>query len=458
MRLWTLSANEIVRLEIIQMVLAKRLSVTKAADQVGIGRQRMSQLVNAYRRDGASALASRKRSKPANNKYPDELRERSCELVRQHYEDFGPTLAAEYLEERHDIVVSRETLRKWMVDDGIWTTRAARRKAVQQRRQRRECRGELVQLDGSQHDWFEGRAPKCTLLVYIDDATSELLHLEFVPSESTFALMAATRRYIEGQGRPLALYTDKAGVFRNSARTAKPRANAKPTQKTDSELGTQFTRALDELGVTLLCANTPQAKGRVERSNGVLQDRLIKAMRLEGVSDMEAANAFVPQYIAAHNARFARQPVNPKDLHRPLEARHDIAEIMSVKTTRKVSLSLDLRYEGHLVILEPTKHQDGFDPQSLVHARVDIFDYPDGRFEILHKGRSLAYRIFNKAQRVNQSDVVENKRLGATLELIKKLQDEGQAKTYTQRRRRTAQTNSPIAALPGQGKRTSLVP
>ena len=456
MRLWILSANEIERLEIIQLVLTKRLSVTRAAERVGVGRQRMSQLVNAYRRDGAVALASGKRSKPANNKYPDELRARCCNLVRQYYADFGPTLAAEYLEERHDIVVSRETLRKWMVDDGIWTTRAARRKAVQQRRQRRDCRGELVQLDGSQHDWFEGRGPKCTLLVYIDDATSELLHLEFVQSESTFALMAATRNYVEQHGRPLALYTDKAGVFRNHARTARPRAGARPTQKTDSELGTQFTRALDELGITLLCANTPQAKGRVERANGVLQDRLIKAMRMEGISDMGTANAYAATYIKAHNSRFARQAVNPKDLHRPLEARHNVACSMSVKTTRKVSMSLDLRYEGHLVILNKAPHADGFDPQSLIHVRVDIHDYPDGRFEILHKGRSLSYRVFNKAQRINQSDVVESKRLGSTLELIKQMQDGGNAKTYTQRRRRTAQANSPIGDLHGQGARTSL--
>jgi len=304
-RLWTLSAEEIDRLEIIQMVIAKRLSVMKAANRVGICRQRMSQLVNAYRRDGTSALVSGKRSKPANNKLCEILRKRSCDLVREHYSDFGPTLAAEYLEERHAIMVSRETLRKWMVEDGIWTTCAARKKRVQQRKQRRDCRGELVQLDGSLHDWFEGRGSKCTLLVYIDDATSQLLHLEFVPSKSTFSLMSATRRYVEQHGRPLALYTDKAGVFMNNARTAKPKAGAKPTQKTDSELGTQFTRALDELGITLICANSPQAKGRVERSNGVLQDRLIKAMRLEGVSDMNAANAFVPTYIAAHNARFA---------------------------------------------------------------------------------------------------------------------------------------------------------
>lgn len=268
--------------------------------------------------------------------------------------------------------------------------------------------------------------------------------------------MTGTRRYIETHGRPLALYTDKAGVFRNLARTAKPRANARATQKTDSELGTQFTRALDELGITLLCANTPQAKGGVERANGVLQDRLIKAMRLAGVSDMKAANAYAPTYIASHNARFARQPVNNKDLHRPLEAHHNIVTSMSVKTTRKVSLSLDLRYEGHLVILDSAKHDDGFDPRSINHAKVDIQDYPDGQFEVLYKGRSLLYSIFNKAQSVHQSDVIENKRLGATLELIKQMQDAGKAKTYTQRRRRTAQTNSPIAALPGQGKRTCL--
>ena len=144
MEIFTLSAKEIDRLEIVQLVIAKRLSVTKAAGLCGVSRTWMSQLVNAYRRNGAIALASGRRGKPANNRMSKELRERVCDIVRQHYSDFGPTLAAEYLEERHDITVSRETLRKWMIDDGIWTTRAARRKRVQQRRQRRECRGELV--------------------------------------------------------------------------------------------------------------------------------------------------------------------------------------------------------------------------------------------------------------------------------------------------------------------------
>jgi len=416
----------------------------------------MTRLVRAFRMHGAAGLISKKRGKPSNRKYSIGFRDYVLELVRQHYSDFGPTFALEKLQAEHDVCVSKETLRKWMAEAGIWQSRKERRKRVYQPRNRRDCFGELIQLDGSHHWWFEDRGPKCTLLVYIDDATSELLHLEFVHSESTFALMAATRRYVEQHGRPLALYTDKAGVFRNNARTARPKAGARPTRKTDSELGTQFTRALDELGITLLCANTPQAKGRVERANGVLQDRLIKAMRLGNISDMDAANAFAPKYIAVHNARFARQPLNPKDLHRPLEVRHNLACSMSVKTTRKVSLSLDLRYEGHLIILDKTLHADGFDPQSLVHIRVDIHDYPDGRFEILHKGRTLSYRVFNKAQRVNQSDVVESKRLGETLELIKQMQDQGKAKNYRQRQRRTAQSNSPIAALPEQGKRTTL--
>jgi len=232
-RLWTLSKKEIDRLELIQLVVAKRLSVTKAANQADLSRQRMSELVNAYRRDGATALVSRRRGRPSNSKYSEALRLQVCAIIREHYSDFGPTLAAEYLAERHDITVSRETLRKWMVADGIWTTRAARRRRVQQRRQRRECRGELVQLDGSHHDWFEGRAPKCCLLVFIDDATSELLHLEFVPSESTFALMTATRHYVSKHGRPLALYTDKATVFRNASRS-------RAVSKSDADMSTQF--------------------------------------------------------------------------------------------------------------------------------------------------------------------------------------------------------------------------
>lgn len=233
-------------------------------------------------------------------------------------------------------------------------------------------------------------------------------------------------------------------MYRNLSRS-KTKGNRLPS-KPDSELGTQFTRALDELGIALICANTPQAKGRVERANGVLQDRLIKAMRLEGISDMKAANVYAERYMALHNAKFAKVPANRKELHRPLDAHHDVTSALCVKETRKVTNNLDLRYDGHLVILDPAKHKDGFDPYSLIHGRVDIYDYPDGRFEVLYQGRQLPYRIYNKSARVQQSDVVSSKRLGDVLSFIKDNQDAGKAKIYVQRRQRTGQDPSPIKA------------
>ena len=215
-----------------------------------------------------------------------------------------------------------------------------------------------------------------------------------------------------------------------------------------NELDTQFTRALDELGVTIICANSPQAKGRVERANGILQDRLIKAMRLEDISSMEEANKYVPTYIEQHNKRFARPPLNEKDLHNPLAAHQNIDLSMCVKSKRKVTYSLDFRYEGHTIILDPTPHDDGFDPRSTVHCRVDVHDYPDGRFEVFYEGRQLVGNVFNKAQRIKQSDIADSKRLDAVLEFAKAFQDAGLAKTYNQRRRRTAQPNSPIKPMP----------
>lgn len=442
---YTMSSSELHRQEVIQLVLAKRLSVTKAADLLGLSRPHTSTLVNAYRRCGIEALISKKRARRPNNSYSDAFRDKVTGIVRDHYSDFGPTLAAEYLTERHGLTISHETLRKWMIASGLWTTRAARKKRPQQRRNRRECRGELVQLDGSHHDWFEGRGPKCCLLVYIDDATSELLHLEFVPSESTFALMTATRRYLSRHGRPLALYTDKAGVFRNGGRS---RGKGVPVSKTDSEMGTQFTRALDELGIALICANSTQAKGRVERANSTLQDRLIKAMRLDGVSTMSAANAYAHAYIDAHNARFARVAANPKDLHRLVDDVNCLQSVFCVKETRKVTHSLDLRYDGNLVIIDQAIHDDGFDPYSLINVRVDILDHPNGQFEVHHQGRRLPHRIHTKSPRVQQSDIVSNKRLGATLAMIKAQQDAGNVKSYSQRRSRTAQPNGAIKSQP----------
>lgn len=292
-----------------------------------------------------------------------------------------------------------------MIEAGIWKDRAARRPRAYQPRHRRDCRGELIQIDGSQHWWFEDRGPRCTLLVYIDDATSELMHLQMVESESTFSYMEATRAYIERHGKPVAFYSDKHSVFRN----------AKATAQGDGM--THFGRALDALNIEIICAHSPQAKGRVERANGTLQDRLVKAMRLEGISSIADANAFMASYMARHNARFARPAADSRDLHRPLAPHDDLGAVMVWRERRTVTAALTLHYNKALFILEPTEIA-----RDLARQRVDVCEYPDGKVEIQHEGRSLPYRLFDKMPSVKQPAIVDNKHLDAALVLAKQIQ------------------------------------
>jgi hypothetical protein len=227
------------------------------------------------------------------------MRTLALSIIRERYADFGPTLAAEKLAAHHGCSLSRETLRGWMIADGLWTDRRHRLPSPHQPRRRRECLGELVQIDGSEHAWFEGRGPMCTLLAFIDDATSRLMVLRFVPSESTFDYFRATRAYLEAHGKPVAFYSDKHNIFRVNNGEGGDRV-------------TQFGRALSELSIDIICANSPQAKGRVERAFGTLQDRLVKELRLAGISTIDVANAWLPGFIAEHNARFGRAPRTPR--------------------------------------------------------------------------------------------------------------------------------------------------
>ena len=279
-----MSARELDRAEVLRLVVERRLGVNEAAERMGVTRRQASRLLKAFRADGVAGLVSKRRGRPSNRRHLEAFRSTVMTLVAEHYADFGPTLAAEKLLERHGIAVGKETLRGWMVADGLWQTRTERRKRVQQPRPRRERFGELVQIDGSQHWWFEDRGPKCTLIVFIDDATGRLLHLRFCPSESTFDYLQAATASIGEHGKPLAYYSDKHAIFRT------PKAGRKTRGEHNGM--TQFGRALDELNVDIICANTPQAKGRVERANRTLQDRLVKEMRLEGIATIEAANAF----------------------------------------------------------------------------------------------------------------------------------------------------------------------
>lgn len=283
-----------------------------------------------------------------------------------------------------------------------------------------------MQIDGSHHWWFENRGPKCALLVFIDDATGKLLHLRFALSENTFDYFRATTAYLNEWGKPLAFYSDKHGVFRTTHGSDLDRTSGL----------TQFGRALYELNIDIICANTPQAKGRVERANQTLQDRLVKELRLRGIDTIEAANAYAPEFTANFNARFGKEPRNPKDMHRPLADHEHLDAAMCHKEFRTLSQALTLRYDKVLFILDPSDQA-----KRLAGKKVIVCDYPDGRLEVMHEGVALPYRTFDKLRSVHRTAIVENKRLDAALLMVAEMQEGRELKRSQHAPRRTGQTD-----------------
>ncbi len=405
MTVLAMSSAEITRFDTLMRLDRGEIRIADAMELLGLARRQVYRLLERLRQGGAAGLVSRKRGRPSNRRLSNAFRGEVVALVRENYADFGPTLAREYLAERHGLGLARETSRQIMMEAGLWKAKVARRAQLHQPRYRRDCRGELVQVDGSKHWWFEDRGPQCTLLVFIDDATSELMHLEMAESESTFSYMRATRTYLERHGKPVALYTDKHSAFRNNTASA------------NGDGMTHLGRALDRLNIDLICANSPQAKGRVERANATLQDPLVKAMRLHRICTIEQANTFLPSYMAEHNRRFAKAPFDARDLHRPLAIHEDLEAEMVWREQRTVTAALTLHYNKAMFILEPSP-----EAQALARKKVDVCEYPDGRLEIQHGGTSLPYRMFDKMRRVNQAPVVDNKHLDAALALAKTIQ------------------------------------
>ena len=398
-----MSDGELRRLEVLRDLDRQRLTTAAAGQLLGLERRQVFRLLKAFRLEGPNGLISKRRGCHSNRRKPEELRTKALTIIRQRYWDFGPTLAAEKLREVHGITLGRETLRLWMITDGLWCDRKQRRKQVHQPRHRRDCIGELVQVDGSEHWWFEDRGPQCTLLVFVDDATSRLMHLQFVESELTFAYFHAARAYLEAWGKPVALYSDKHGVFRVNHPGA-----------LGGDGMTQFGRALHALNIDIICANSSPAKGRVERANKTLQDRLVKELRLAGAATLAEGNALLPGFIADYNARFAKPPANKKDLHRPLRAGDDLDDAFAWKEERTLSRALTLQYDKILFILEPSEQA-----KAAIGKRVTVVDYPDGRLAIRYRGVELAYRTFDKIRQVSQAAIVENKQLGAALAFIR---------------------------------------
>ena len=283
--LLTMSARELERSHVVRQAVEARLSQREGAEHLGISVRQFKRLVRAWREEGALGLVSRQRGRASHNRLPADVRLEAGRLLKETYQDFGPTLAAEKLSELHGIEMSRETVRQIQIGAKLWKPKRRRAKRVFQVRERRARFGELIQIDGSPHAWFEGRAPRCTLIVFIDDATGRLTALRFVPAETTRAYLEMLRDHVLAHGRPLAFYSDRHGIFR---------VNAKDAESGDGK--TEFGRVVERLGVESIQASTPQAKGRVERSNQTLQDRLVKEMRLRNISSMEAGNAFLASY------------------------------------------------------------------------------------------------------------------------------------------------------------------
>lgn len=433
----SMSKREFGRLEVLLRVQSGRLRVADACSLLGLRRRQVFRLLRGLKADGATSVVSKRRGKPSNNRVADEVRTLALSLVRARYADFGPTLAAEKLAAHHGCAVSRETLRGWMIADGLWVDRRHRLPSPHQPRRRRDCLGELVQIDGSDHAWFENRGERCTLLAFVDDATSRLMQVRFVTSESAFDYFRAARTYFETHGKPVAFYSDKHGIFR---------VNKKDL--VDADAITQFGRALSELNIDIICANSPQAKGRIERAFGTLQDRLVKELRLADVSTMAGGNAFLPAFVIDYNARFGRPPSNAKDLHRPLTPSDDLDEILAWREARTVTRNLTLHYDRMMLLLDPTPLA-----RSLARKQVEVVNYPDGRFAIRFEGASLPFQVFDKIQTVQPGTIVENKRLGAVLAMVKEQQA---AYPAHQRRKDPARQRPPnnleAPGLPSKGQ------
>ncbi len=382
----TMTTRELDRLKVIHQVLQHRLTWPQAAAQLARSVRQVGRLCARVRTEGHRGIIHRLRGRPSNHRLSPGRVAHALALVRRHYPDFGPTFATEKLRERHHLVLSPWTLRQGMIRAGLWRPR--HRPIVHRAwRPRRACVGELVQLDGSDHAWFEARGPRCVLLSYVDDATSRTLYGAFVAVEDTWTLLRTTQAYLERYGRPVAFYVDKDSIYRVN------RQATIEEQLQDTAPLTQFTRAMRELGIAVIPAHSPQAKGRVERSFDTHQDRLVKELRLAQISDRETANRFLhARYFPAHNRHYAIEPANPTNAHRPLLPTHDLDAIPSIQTPRTVERDFTLRLQNQFFQLlpdQPVRIRPG--DTVLIEQRLD------GTAHLRAQGRYLTWRAIPKA-------------------------------------------------------------
>jgi transposase len=366
--------GELKRLHVIQKVLERVIRQVEAAEILSLSGRQIRRIVKRIRREGDRGIVHQSRGRPSNRRTPDKVKSKVIRLYRAQYKDFGPTLASEKLLERDRIEISDETLRKWLLEAGDWKkTRKAR--GHRQWRERKSHTGEMLQMDGSHHDWFEGRGPRCVLMGYIDDATGKVF-ARFYDYEGTVPAMDSFKRYIKKSGLPMKVYLDKHTTYKSTA---------KPTIQDELdrvEPLSQFERALKELGVEVIHAHSPQAKGRIERLFGTLQDRLVKEMRLRGIRTLEEANQFLEDYLPLYNRKFSVCPKEGDNFHRPLPKGLALDTILCIKTERALRNDFTVAHNKSLYQIEDT----------IKASKVMVQERVDGSMIMAYKGRSLRFK------------------------------------------------------------------
>jgi transposase len=377
-----MSAREAERVEVMRRVERGTLTVRAAATALGVSYRQAKRIWRRYQTGGAAAVVHRHVGRPSNRGRPATERARVLALVREKYSGdrctrFGPTLAAEHLASEDGITIDHETLRRWLLADGLWQRRR-QRSPYRQRRERKAHFGELVQLDGSHHAWLEARGPSGCAMTLVDDATNRVL-LQFAPQETTWAAADVLRAWIEAYGVPRALYTDWKNVYVRRPTDAERLADIAPL--------TQFGRMCAALAIQIIPASSPQAKGRIERQHGTQQDRLIKKLRRAGITTYEAANAFVADgYLTEHNARFARPATSPDDVHRRRPSRTRLDQIFVMQETRALSNDWVVRYRNRfLQLARPSARVP-------VRSTVHVCEARDGTVTIRYRDRVLPWR------------------------------------------------------------------
>ena len=369
-----MSQKELKRLHVIHKVLEQRLKQVDAADISDISDRQIRRIVKRVREEGDEGIAHKSRGRSSNRALPKKIKERIIKLYKERYKDFGPTLASEKLFEINKIKISDETLRKWLIESGQWQKRRKVRK-YRQWRERKYHFGEMIQMDGSHHKWFEERRPECVLMGYIDDATGRV-YARFYEYEGTIPAMDSFKRYVKKQGIPHSVYLDKHTTYKS---TAKP--TIEEELRGEAPLS-QFGRALKELGVDVIYANSPQAKGRIERLFNTFQDRLIKEMRIRGINSIKDANRFLETYLPPYNKRFGVAPVEKGDFHMPLPKNIDIDEILCIKTECRLRNDFTIRYDKNLYQI-----MDRVDAKKVI-----VEEKVNGKMFVTYKSKRLRYK------------------------------------------------------------------